>query len=73
MSETSLVQDSEEMPEIKQVLVLVWCGFPVFILKAYQEVLKRLIHGDMPLFHEVKKDMAELDLNAQGHSVMFHD
>lgn len=49
------------------------CGFSVFIPKAYQEVLKSLIHGDMLLFHGVKEGMAELDLNAQGSSVMFHD
>lgn len=49
------------------------CGFSVFIPKAYQEVLKRLIHGDMLLFLEVKEGMAELDLNAQGSGVMFHD
>lgn len=49
------------------------CVFSVFIPKAYQEALKRFIHRDVLLFHEVKEGMAELDLNAQGSGVMFHD
>lgn len=39
----------------------VWLFF--FLSQGISEVLKRLVHGDMQLFHEVKEGM-ELDLNA---------